>query len=253
MITYKNKIGIIRPCKIGDLIISLPIGKYYFDQGYEVYWPIMQKYYLSFQEVAGHYINFIPITDNNLFVVNLAKQELINKGIENILNLTFNVGTFSDSNSLLFKQDSATFDEFIYKLAKVPFENKWNLDIKRNFEKENEIYSKFVNQENYSVCHFDVEYNKYNWPQGDPTRFGYWNLCKKHIKNKLIEIHPSKKVNSIFYWIKVLENAKQIFAVDSGPANLIEGLGLQNEKYLLIKALDHPKGTPVMKNKWTII
>jgi len=60
-------------------------------------------------------------------------------------------------------------------------------------------------------------------------------------------------VDSIFYWIKILENAKQIFAVDSAPANLVEGLKLKNEKYLLIKALDHPKGTPVMRSGWKII
>ena len=78
-----KNIGIIRPCKIGDLIISLPIGKYYFDKGYDVYWPIMSKYYQMFHEVAGHYINFIPITNLDFFVVNSAKQELIDRKVLN--------------------------------------------------------------------------------------------------------------------------------------------------------------------------
>jgi len=249
----KEKIGIIRPCKIGDLIISLPIGKYFFEKGYDVYWPIMSKYYKSFHEAAGHYINFIEVTNNNYFVVNSAKQELLNRGMQKILNLTFNVGTFDDANSLMFKSNNLSFDQFIYELANVPFENKWKLDIKRNLEKENEVFFKYSNSEKYSVCHFDVEYNKHNWAKGEPTRKGYYNLCKNKIKHNLIEILPTKGVESIFHWIKIFENAEQIFAVDSGPANLIEGLNLKNEKYFLIRATEEKKETPYLKNNWFII
>lgn len=247
-----NKIGIIRPCKIGDLIISLPIGKYYFDKGYKVYWPIMSKYYEMFQEIAGHYVNFIPITNSDFFVVNSAKQELINKKVSNILNLTFNVGTFYDANSLGYAQTKLTFDEYIYKLAEVPFEYKWNLEIKRNLIEEDCVFKQFVEDSKYSTCHFEVDYNKYGWRKGEQTRNGYFNICKNKIKNKTIEISQNKKIKSLFYWIKVLENSDQLFLVDSSFMNLVEALQLKNEKYLLIKALDHPKGTPVTKSNWTI-
>lgn len=248
-----SKIGIIRPCKIGDLIISLPIGKYYFDKGYDVYWPIMSKYYQMFHEVAGHYINFIPITNLDFFVVNSAKQELINKNISNILNLTFNVGTFSDENSLGYARTKLTFDQYIYKLAEVPFEYKWNLEIKRNLIEEERVFKQFIENEKYSACHFEVDYNKYGWQKGEQTRNGYFNICKNKIKNKTVEINQDKKIKSLFYWIKVLENSDQLFLVDSSPMNLVEALQIKNEKYLLIKALDHPKGTPVTKSNWIII
>jgi len=248
-----NKIGVIRPCKIGDLIISLPIGKYYFDKGYEIYWPIMAKYYQMFHEAAGHYINFIPITNLDFFVVNSAKQELINRKISNILNLTFNVGTFSDINSLGYARTKLTFDQYIYKLAEVPFEYKWNLEIKRNLIEEERVFKQFVENEKYSACHFEVDYNKYGWQKGEQTRNGYFNICKNKIKNKTVEINQDKKIKSLFYWIKVLENSDQLFLVDSSPMNLVEALQIKNEKYLLIKALDHPKGTPVTKSNWIII
>ena len=246
-----NKIGIIRPCKIGDLIISLPIGKYYFNKGYEIYWPIMSKYYQMFHEVAGHYINFIPITNLDFFVVNSAKQELIDRKVLNILNLTFNVGTFNDANSLNFASLNLSFDQFIYKLANVPFDQKWNLDIKRNVIEEEKTYKSLLKNNEYSVCHFEVDYNKYGWQKGKQTRDGYFNLCKNKIKNQIIEINKAQNIKNIFYWLKILENSKQLFLVDSSILNLVEGLNINTEKYILLRS--SKKETPIIKNNWNII
>jgi hypothetical protein len=247
----KEKIGIVRPCKIGDLIISLPIGKYYFDKGYDVHWPIMSKYYQMFQEVAGHYIKFIPITNLDFFVVNSAKQELINRKISNILNLTFNVGSFDDINSLTFSKLNIPFDQLIYKLANVPFEQKWNLDIKRNTIEEENIYNRLIKNNKYSICHFEVDYNKYKWQKGQQTRDGYFNLCKNKIKNQFIEINNAQNVKNIFYWLKMLENSEQLFLVDSSILNLVEGLNISVEKYILLRS--NKKETPTIKNDWIII
>lgn len=35
-----KKLTIILSGKIGDIIICLPIAKYYYDKGYTIYWPI---------------------------------------------------------------------------------------------------------------------------------------------------------------------------------------------------------------------
>lgn len=249
-----KKIGIIRPCKIGDIIISLPIGKYYFDKGYDVYWPIMSKYYQMFNEVAGHYIKFIPTTNSDFFALNAAKGELVDRKILNTLNLSFNnIGSFDDLNSIGYADSKLTFDQYIYLLAEVPFHYKWNLEIKRNLTEEERVFKQFVENEKYSACHFEVNYNRYGWQKGEQTRNGYFNLCKNKIKNKTIEISEDKKVKSVFYWIKVLENSDQLFLVDSSLMNLVEALQIKNEKYLLIKAFDHPKGTPVTKSNWIFI
>jgi hypothetical protein len=246
-----SKIGIIRPCKIGDLIISLPIGKYYFDKGYDVHWPIMSKYYQMFHEVAGHYINFIPITNLDFFVVNSAKQELINRKISNILNLTFNVGSFDDINSLAFSKLNISFDQLIYKLANVPFEQKWNLDIKRNSDEEEKAYNSLTKEKEYSLCHFEVDYNKYRWQKGQQTKNGYLNLCGNKIKNQTVEISNAQNIKSVFHWLKIIENSKQLFLVDSCIANLAEGMNFKNEKYFLLRS--NKKETPIIKNDWIII
>lgn len=246
-----KKIGIIRPCKIGDLIISLPIGKYYYDKGYEVLWPIMKNYYEMFNEAAGHYIKFIPILDSTGFAVNLSREVLIENKVNEILNLTFNVGTFDDENSTKFKKMNLNFDQFIYHLAEVPFEHKWNLEIRRNIEAENKLFEKKIKTPKYSVGHFDVEYNKYGWQKGISTRQGYYNLCKKYISNNLIELLPDKEFPSLFYWIKILQNSEELFLADSSPLNLVEGLNLTNKKNLLLRS--SAKETPILKNQYNII
>lgn len=246
-----KKLGIIRPCKIGDLIISLPIGKYYHDKGYEVLWPIMSNYYDMFNEVAGHYIKFIPILDSFGFAINLSRGVLIENSVQEILNLAFNIGTFNDENSINFNKSNLHFDEFIYNLAGVPFEYKWRLEIKRNIQAENKLLEKKIKTPKYSVGHFDVEYNKYGWQKGITTRQGYYNLCKKHMQYNLIEVLPDKEFSSLFYWIKILENAEELFLVDSGPLNLVEGLNLPNKKNLLLRSKQ--KETPILKKQWNII
>jgi hypothetical protein len=246
-----KKIGIIRPCKIGDLIISLPIGKYYFDKGYEVYWPIMSNYYKMFNEAAGHYIKFIPVTNSLLFVINSAKQELIDRKITNILNLTFNIGIVGDPNTIEFSASNLSFDQFIYKLAGVPIDEKYNLEIKRNKDEEDKLYKSLIKSEKYSVCHFEVSYNKYGWQSGKQTMNEYFNLCKDKIKNKTIEITADKKIESVFYWLKILENADQLFLVDSCIANLTEVMNIKNEKYFLLRS--NKKETPLLKSDWIII
>lgn len=246
-----KKLGIIRPCKIGDLIISLPIGKYYHDKGYEVLWPIMSNYYEMFNEVAGHYIKFIPILDSFRFAISIAKENLKHNKADEILNLSFNVGNFSDENSIKYKKSNLRFDEFVYKLAEVPFEYKWNLEIKRNIAAENEFFKKKIKESKYSVGHFDVEYNKYGWAKGISTRQGYYNLCKKYAPNNLIEILPDKEFPSLFYWIKILQKAEKLFLIDSSAANLVEGLNLDNQKYFLLRSIE--KDSPILKNKWHLL
>jgi len=55
----KKTLGLIQSRGIGDIIIALPIAKYYHDRGVEVYWPIDARFLPSFQN-AVDYVKFIP-------------------------------------------------------------------------------------------------------------------------------------------------------------------------------------------------
>ena len=56
-------VGIIQPGRLGDLIICLPITKYYHSKGYKVVWPVFKNYIDMFKE-AVDYVKFEPTTDN---------------------------------------------------------------------------------------------------------------------------------------------------------------------------------------------
>ena len=54
------KIGLIQSRGIGDIIIGLPIAKYFVDQGHVVLWPINEEFMSSFVNAAP-YVEFLPV------------------------------------------------------------------------------------------------------------------------------------------------------------------------------------------------
>src|SRR5258705_13329459 len=57
-----KKIGLIQTRGIGDIIIALPIADHFIDQGYEIVWPIDQRFIPIFQPIKPS-IQFSPVTD----------------------------------------------------------------------------------------------------------------------------------------------------------------------------------------------
>ena len=73
-----NKIGIVQPGKLGDLIILLPAAKYLHDKGNKVYWPIYSQYVKMFEEVVD-YVNFIPVSNNVYTCIKESYKALADK------------------------------------------------------------------------------------------------------------------------------------------------------------------------------
>jgi hypothetical protein len=228
----KPKKGIILPGKIGDIVICLPIAKHYFDMGYDIYWPIYSEIIENFIDYID-YVNFIPIQFNNCIpdsfkILNDLKCEIID------LSFTSH-GAWDNENSKKFLNQEKSFDEFRYNLANVPFEKKWTLEIKRDFKRENDLFSNLIKRD-YAVMHLTG------------------SECKKEIviKNlnnyQLLEISPITK--SIFDWIKILIFSKYIVTLDSCFANLVDQLNLPNKKIFLTRS--DKLRTPVLKNNWKI-
>ena len=148
-----KKIGIIQPGRLGDIIICLPIAKYYYDQGYQVYWPIFQNYYNDLNEVVD-YVKFIPVTNDVYRCIEHAKITL--SFIKNIKIFDI-AATFPGSDSteeyvaVGDGKGDETFDMFKYRLCEVPFEQKWNLVFNRNTEDEDYVFNKYVTTDKYNI------------------------------------------------------------------------------------------------------
>jgi hypothetical protein len=232
----KKRLGIILPGKIGDIIICLPIAKYYHDMGCEIYWPIYSSIIDNFTQNID-YVNFLPLNMVNFNPIVDSENLLKNLKCE-ILDLAFtSPGSFDRKNSHNFvNQNELSFDQFRYKLANVPFENKWTLKFNRNHDREQDLYKKLVTQE-YCLTHLD----------GSDERSNVKITNQKD--HEIIEIKPISK--SIFDWTYTIENAKVLVMFDSCFANLIEQINIPNRKFFIKRS--EPIRTPILKNEWIII
>jgi len=206
-----KKIKIIQPCRIGDIIICLPIAKAYYDNGYEVYWPVCAKYYNLFNYVD--YVTPIKLCEDINKSTFEAKEVL--PEIQQ-LDLMINFGSTTIENQSEWENSNYSFDEWKYFKAGVPFSEKTNLIINRNINKENSLIKKFnINlDEPYIVRHY----------QGTWCKWTFDNQIKDS-EFRIIDIEPISDYN-IFDWIGVIENCHHIYAVDSCIVNLVNGLKL---------------------------
>lgn len=235
-----RKLGIIQPGRIGDIVICLPIAKWYHDKGYEVIWPIekdMIKHFIGYID----YVTFIPIE----FDCRLAHQVCFNNFCSKVIDLAFTVPNANGMNSHNYlTQDSYSFDEFKYFLADVPFEEKWKLQITRNIEKEEKLKNDVGAFGDYVVIQEKAS---------DSQRHVKW----ENPDVKRIDVTPIS--DSIFDWLGVFENAKQHIFIESCLSNLVDQLNIPVEKNVLL--LKHGyygnllkdgrvRGLPVLKRDW---
>ncbi len=227
-----KKLGIIQPGRIGDIIICLPIAKWYNDNGYEIVWPIHDIYMPHFKDYID-YVNFIGINDLNC---NSARIECI-KVCNMILDLSITMPFSNNINDQYFMENKLklSFDEVKYLIANVPFEKKWDLIFKRNFISEKKLESNFndLYNKNYTLVH-----NK-----GSSESFVYNPAPGENV------IYVSELTGSIFDWYSIILKSNKIIAIDSSFSNLVEQLGYNGPKFLIRRSADI---RPIYKS-WKII
>jgi hypothetical protein len=231
-----NRLGIIQPGKVGDIIICLPIAKYYFDKGYEVIWPVDKNIIDNFIGYID-YVKFVPI---DYLHCGIAKKICIEQEWCNtIIDLSFCLpGSWEGRNTTLFQENTLPFDQLKYQIAQVPFEEKWNLQYTSNQTNENFLYEKYyenLHTKQYIVAH---------WQGSDYQR----KIQLENTNNMpIIEIKPITK--SVFDWTNILTKATALVLIDSCFANLVEQLNLTQKKIFLTR----PSPRPTLKHNWTII
>lgn len=179
-----------QPGRHGDILICLPIAKYYSNV-YDIDWLCPKIYHSNFRN-----INYCkPI-------------ESVQKKYDKVIDLSFGLNKNSESHKLWTntKQKWQSFIILKYVIADVSIIQRWNLSWNRNQEREDLLYKKIIEKygSDYIVAH-------------EKTHDFSMNIT---VENKVL-FEPIEDYN-IFDWYKVLINSKEIHCIDSSLANFVE-------------------------------
>jgi hypothetical protein len=236
-----NKLGIIQSRGLGDICIALPIAKYYHDQGYQIHWPICDEFWPSFKDTAS-WVKWIPIpTDKSgNYFYNEPIKRLKAFKCDEFVCLYQSLNVVPELAEVPWFQIQK-FDEFKYTKAEVPFLHKWRLKecITRDEAREQQLYDQLVKQPLYYVTH--TEGSSYKTEPDLSAIPDEWQR---------ITI-TADKTDSIFDWLKIIEGAQALIAIDSIIANMVDQLQLEVDKYWIPRS--HIHLTPVLGSHWTIL
>lgn len=241
--TEQKKLGFIQSRGLGDIIIALPIARYYADEGYQIYWPICEEFLSHFLETAP-WINWIPVkTDQGSFFYDIPMAKLKAAGVDSALCL---YQSLTGHPELINREEFqiTKFDQVKYHAAGVPFLRKWTLDrcITRNPQREQDLLYKLNIEPHrpYVLVHLD----------GSDHRAVYdseiipadWNI---------IEI--TAETDCVFDWLAAIEQAQAVIAVDSVFSNLIDQMNLTEQTDCYFIPRSHIQLTPVLGGHWTVL
>ena len=203
-----KKIGIIQPGRVGDILLVLPIAKWYYDRGWEVVWPVYKNYAEIFDR--ANYVKPIIVKSwEGLY--DKCKGLVEAESVDEVIDLAIGFGR-SENDWLTSK---LSFDEWKYREAKVPFHEKYRLEITRDPVKERQLVEeldlgRFT--DGYVVTHSNSSFAEYDF--NIPAAIEVEELGAYHL----------------FDWLTVIEGARYIYCVDSAVANLIDLLDIGRER-----------------------
>ena len=226
-----KRLGIVQPGRIGDIIICLPIAKWYADRGYRVIWPVADYILPHFKNYI-HYVDFLPLPslDSGL------SRNIVYGNCNTIIDVTFTFPGANPFNDKVYSinKNVASFDQLKYEIAGVPFSEKWNLSYHRNIPIEQELWRKLNVQSPFTLAHLE----------GSNER----RLYSASPGERIVEVGPM--TGSLFDWLGVLEMADKLVAIDSCFANLVEQTQVFNKEKILLTRMGDVR--PVYRN-WNVL
>ena len=239
--TARPRFGIIQSRGLGDLIIALPIAKHYYDQGYNVVWPICDEFFSSMTSAAP-WVNWIPMqTDKEgKFFYDKPFEIIQIHDCEGFVCLYQSLTGHPELAGRNYFQVQK-FDEHKYTAASVPFWKKWTLNecIERNPDREGELRAKVNPQGPYYITHFKG--SSYSCLPDLSSIPPEWQRID--VDDYLTE--------SVFDWLGLIEGAEALVCLDSVIANMVDQLDLPVDKYWIPRS--HIHLTPVLGSTWTIL
>ena len=238
----RPKRGIIQSRGLGDILMAIPIAKHNFDQGYDIVWPICEEFYPAVRDHVP-WVLWKPIkTDQQgLFFYNTPLEIIKTERCDDFVCLYQSLTGHPELSGRNYFQIQK-FDEHKYTAASVPFIKKWTIAecVHRNPDFEQDLYNRVVKQPLYYVTHFKGS---------DYTAHPDLSDIPEDWQRIDIDDHLT---TSPFDWLKVLEGAQALIAIDSVIANMVDQFKLDSlDKYWIPRS--HIHLTPVLGSAWTIL
>lgn len=233
----KKKLGIIQSRGLGDLVISLPIAKHYYDKGWEIYWPVVEEF-VSSMKPAAPWVNWVPVPydPQGRFFYDVPVQRLKNLRVDEVICLYQALTGHPEFSEEVYFQHTK-FDQYKYIKAGVPFLKKWTLSecINRDPQREQDLYNRVIKNPNYAVVHL----------QGSDHRA---SVDLSIIPSNWQTVEITEITDNIFDWLGILEKAQSLILVDSVYANMVDQLNIGTDRYFLRRS--HIGLTPVQGQDW---
>ena len=236
----RPRLGLIQSRGLGDIVIALPIAGYYHDQGWDIYWPIDEQFLANVENHAP-WVKWIPIPvdPQGRYFYDVPMERLRNFRCDEIIPLYQHLTGHPFSEARYFQYTG--FDQYKYIRAQVPFLHKWRLAdyITRDLAEEHRLYNQLINptNPNYAVVHLEGSDHTAKFdPQIIPQDW------------QTIYIRPGH-TPSIFNWLKIIEGAQSLVAVDSCIANMTDQMKVEGDLYFIQRS--HIGLTPTLGQDWT--
>jgi hypothetical protein len=240
------RIGFVQTQGVGDILMGLPIAAAFARGGNEVSWPVDQRF-AEFLAAAAPYVEFLPVRGkpDSLDYFYAGPQKLLaERRCDEIFVLysQLNIPALGKQASLVKNPKLAQYlkiDEYKYAVTGVPFSEKWNLDLRRDRVREERLFESLEIRGDFICVH-----RRGSIFEGDLTLPPEWRE-----RYRIIEV--DERTSSPFDWITTFERASKLVCLDSLFANLVDQLGLPNEKYLLLRSPGLL--TPVFRSGWQFL
>lgn len=271
-----KKLGIVCPRGGGDIIIVLPIAKWYYDLGYEIHWVIDKIYYDTFV-LACPWINFIKISpdeeDQGPLYGNIFNSYWCEKPVELLKELNcepifrflyedikykipgterriqddpLSIKAFQ-SRLPLFKG----FDSYRYAYSNVPFINKWSLSscIERQKDREDSLFNKVITENKpHAVFHLVQGAGGANRVNIDKNQF-IKSIGFDPEEIQCVEIE--QLTDNALDWLKIIETSELYVGLDSMFSNMVDQMLFTNKKYFI--RLNELAYCPIFGSNWDYI
>lgn len=221
----RKSILMIQPGAFGDIIVCAPIAKWYYDAGFDIYWPTVAKFQNLVNELP--YVNHVLLDDEEVWDADWLRSDVI-KCLQMVDRYDFVLNLADRGPHLTAELPDEKSEQCKYRVAQVPFEQKYMLDWDTNTEKAYALFNDRLKNNTtgrYALCALETSNGKVELPV---------EVQLKYDPSELIHM-VALPGYTIFDWYRLVINADAIYATETSWQCFIDGI--RNDvvcpKYLL--------------------